>query len=508
MVVLKTPTAYTGAGQAEVSDYVVGNTGTLVAGPTSFNNMTADTMDNAEFADYNSSGVLWADVTPTYASSVANDSELKVAFDNYIIALKKQALLNKKIEICNAVKSAAGGSATSVARVHLSDNTEVEVDEYLAILNAKLTELQNGDLAKYSQVYTTAKNKVNTLIGEMNSLQDEVNLANEVDKGKSFPSGLFDTEPTPVYNGNQSTTADPNDTYPSESDGRKSTVQKGTGTEGSPLTVSEEILKKYLEDVYGVALKDQESDTTKKANYYNGTTHADIPTYSPTVTKDAIDKSLDYNKADGKIKWKDPLQAPLADGDKNSVEGSPYHDDKTVEFMKKFRDDKVADAKAAYEAAVRAENGQGAVAEDGIVKIYVNLANIGDGTAKEKWQYVADAAVEEGKDFNFYYTSILPSGQTSSLLITSIEFDKDVKQHAFRDIQLDLDVTSESAQVVYNGDVIEATAANATITGAKTTAETYATVDGPVQWAADTTARSENITDKDPNPKADTTVTP
>ena len=197
----------------------------------------------------------------------------------------------------------------------MSDNTEVEVDEYLQILNAKLTALQNGDLAKYSQAYTTAKNKVNTLIGEMNNLQDEVNAANEVDKGKTFPSGLFDTEPTLVYNGNQSATADPNVSYPSEADGRKSTVQKGTGTEGSPLTASEEILKKYLEDVYGVALKDQESDTTKKANYYNGTTHADIPTYSPTVTKDAIDKSLDYDKSNGKIKWKDTLQAPLVDGD-------------------------------------------------------------------------------------------------------------------------------------------------------------------------------------------------
>lgn len=514
LITLKTPTATIGGGTTAVQGYDNGS-GVATTTDANLDNMTADTMDNEEFADYNSDGVKWAVVTPTYGT-VANNSALKTAFDNYVIALKKKALLDEKIKICDDAKALENGSTTSVARVTLADGNKMEVEEYKAILVAKRTALVNGDLATYEAEYNKQKKIVNDAISDMNDLQDEINLANEVDNGKveTIPNGLFDTNPTATYGGDKDAGNNNNDTYPTEaSGGRRSVVN---GTNGTTDTITEKILKKYLEDVYGVALKDQESDTTKKNNYYqqdatksaDGKARFDQPTYSPEVTKVAIDKSLDYDKSNGKIKWKDTLQAPLAEGDKTKVEASPYHDDKTVEFMKKFRDGKVTDAKAAYEAAVRAENGQGAVAEDGIVKIYVNLANVGNGETKEQWQYIADAATEEGKDFNFYYTSILPSGQTSSLLITSVEFDKDVKQHAFRDIQLDLDVTSESAQVVYNGDVIEATAANATITGAKTTAETYATVDGPVQWAADKSARSENITDKDPNPKADTTVTP
>ena len=86
-----------------------------------------------------------------------------------------------------------------------------------------------------------------------------------------------------------------------------------------------------------------------------------------------------------------------------------------------------------------------------------------------------------------------------------MEFDKDVVQDSFRSVDFDLNVESESAQVVYNGDKVQATAANATITGANTTDAEYNVTD-TVKWAADGTNVAP--TDEDPNPKADAEVSP
>ena len=177
--------------------------------------------------------------------------------------------------------------------------------------------------------------------------------------------------------------------------------------------------------------------------------------------------------------------------------------------MKTYRDGITKNKKDAYDALVKVENLDVANGEKGTVKIYVNLDNIGDGSTGKKWQYVPEAATGDnaGKDFNFYYTSILGSGDTSKLLIKSLEFDKDVKQDAFRDIQLDLNVASESAQVVYNGDMAQSTAANASIYGADPEKAEYALTEA-VKWVADTTAVTDDnvINDKDPNPKADANV--
>lgn len=80
---------------------------------------------------------------------------------------------------------------------------------------------------------------------------------------------------------------------------------------------------------------------------------------------------------------------------------------------------------------------------DDDVVIYINLANIGDGTAANKWQ--AD-------ETNFYYTSILAPGNTSAMLIDSVELSEDTKNGAYMNFDYDLTIAMNSAQAVYAED--------------------------------------------------------
>jgi alternate signal-mediated exported protein len=118
----------------------------------------------------------------------------------------------------------------------------------------------------------------------------------------------------------------------------------------------------------------------------------------------------------------------------------------------------------------------------------INLQNIGDGTAADKWQNVGGSNSSAGA---FYYTNDLESGTTSTMLVDSVVFDS-TNTFAYSTLDFDLDLKLDSVQVVTTNDGIEvlpgATAAGSqqTILGAKATATNSGKEINSIAWAATT----------------------
>jgi hypothetical protein len=83
--------------------------------------------------------------------------------------------------------------------------------------------------------------------------------------------------------------------------------------------------------------------------------------------------------------------------------------------------------------------------------IYINLENIGDGSESNKWE-LTPTLVPGAKEANFYYTSILGSGETTEILVDSVELSGNTSNIAFKDFDFDLNVTVDSSQVVISED--------------------------------------------------------
>ena len=471
--------------------------------------LTIDNMDMARFQDpyFKADGTL-GDKTGVFGTDVAwNDGTrknpyatgatgaLKDAWDAYVQQTKRMILVQAKIDLLTAY------TTTDVGR------NDTERVNYLNLLKSNKNAIQ-ADLDAAKTTYNNQVTALNTNLTQMNAYQDDVNAANEV-TGTDY--GCVSTTPSG---------------YPSSAtDSHGKTWQSVVKNNGTKDTGKEVTLKNYLTAVYGVAYKDSGvTDYTGAADSDDLDTdlYADIWTYSPTVTKTKIDVSLEEDGTTGKIKWKASTQLENTTDDPDSIEAKPYYIDKKVNMMKDRRDHEINDVNGVggatadgwlkkYNDALATSNGNSAdAASVGPIDIYVHLANLdGTGATAEKWQYIADATPPGGtaaNEYNFYYTSVLPSGQTSKLLIESVEMSNAVTQDMFRDLQFDLNVNAESAQVVYDGDIARPTSANATLSGAKTTADGYRTGD-VVTWEKDTTAKTAP-TDRDPNPKEDTTVTP
>jgi len=185
--------------------------------------------------------------------------------------------------------------------------------------------------------------------------------------------------------------------------------------------------------------------------------------------------------------------------------------------MKKVRKGEADAAYAAYEAlleenALRATTQQMSsnIAAGKDIILYVNLDHIAEDTnpadgkmdAADKWQYMGDASdTKTATAFDFGYTGILETGEVSSLLIKSVEFDQNVKQDAFKELKFDIDVALESAQAIYEGQEIKSDAAKASISNIEPSEDRYANSDAIVTWVAEGTAPNPDITDNDPQPK-------
>ncbi|WP_303838315.1 BsaA family SipW-dependent biofilm matrix protein [Ruminococcus flavefaciens] len=119
-------------------------------------------------------------------------------------------------------------------------------------------------------------------------------------------------------------------------------------------------------------------------------------------------------------------------------------------------------------------------------KINIELDNIGDGTAADKWQPIGTAGAT-----TFYYTDDVEAGETTSKLVKNVQLDKGATQEDFLAFDFDLNVNLESIQVTKGSDGKETVdsvtgsnwAATAGATGA-TGAATAAADLASVSWTA------------------------
>lgn len=74
------------------------------------------------------------------------------------------------------------------------------------------------------------------------------------------------------------------------------------------------------------------------------------------------------------------------------------------------------------------------------LKINIELDNIGDGTAADKWQKI-------GTGTTFYYTDDVEAGETTNILVKNVQLDSGTTQEDFLAFDFDLNVNLESIQV-------------------------------------------------------------
>lgn len=103
-------------------------------------------------------------------------------------------------------------------------------------------------------------------------------------------------------------------------------------------------------------------------------------------------------------------------------------------------------AKSAYDTAVASYNTSNAD-----LKIYVNLSdNVGTAATANGWQLLPNPIAND--EAVFYYNGILEGGETSSMLIKSVELDSGATQDMYKSFDFDLNVALDSAQIVYDAD--------------------------------------------------------
>jgi predicted ribosomally synthesized peptide with SipW-like signal peptide len=521
--------------------------------------MTADNIDETRFKDPGSiapsgatwvtgaadgAGVEWIDVAaPATSGDVLTKWQALVyQTQRKVLNLKKQELVQKAIDEAGGIHP----SSTDVAR------SELEAQNKLADLKEQLTGIEN-DLANAQSAYYTVANEVKTEIEKMNRCQAKVDLANAeyntymtvagnavVKNNKTTDTETY-TMPTAVI------TTDLKD------------VTAATVVNGTKDSVKEDIFENKLLAIFGDAVKDTsfeykekaldltgdgseyveaESDVTYKSTYTcekeedelpadtvaanKVTGHAeDVFTYSVKATKDQIDNNLSVTEATGVTNFTTGSGAKYTNtAAQNKIKSAPYWKDVVTDNMVERRTNDANKEYADYQALLdqnamlanqqQLVDDEGALATDE-VKLYVNLVNVvddvditADETNRDKWQYVGESDYEtdkSAKEFVFGYTGILEAGETSSLLIKSVEFDKDTTQDSFRDLKFDINVLVESAQAVYNANRVESTAAKEGITVISPTEPDYASVDEAVKWEADATSPTTLPKDNDPNPK-------
>jgi len=511
--------------------------------------MTADNVNEKRFADPgstrpatgwpangDSSGVKWAAVT-----APATEGSLVSLWNNYVYQTQRKVLNLKKQELVKAVIADGTGVKTDVGR---------SVDEAKVYLKALEEELEGieTDLLAAKTAYETEANSIRDEVSKMNACQIKVDNAN-----KQYNGYLDATDPTGYAKPNATVSTNIKEVTAAK-------VVNGTETDRSKIdTPAEDAFEGKLKTIFGVAELDNaftyteqtlegseyigaetsvdyESDyacdgvaTTHTADDDQATGHAtDVFTYSVKATKDKIDNSLEQtdktvtvaNGAFETVKITTFKATPYDTTAQTAIKSAPYWKDYVTDKMVEFRTGKKDAAYDAYEQllkdnAMLAEK-KALVASEGKattdeVKLYVNLANVvetvdtaADETNRDKWQYVGDSDYstdKSAKEFVFGYTGILEAGETSSLLIKSVEFDEDTTQDSFRDLKFDINVLVESAQAVYNANRVESTAAKEGITVISPTEADYASVDEAVKWAPDTTSPTQLPKDNDPNPK-------
>jgi len=139
----------------------------------------------------------------------------------------------------------------------------------------------------------------------------------------------------------------------------------------------------------------------------------------------------------------------------------------------------------AEQAMTQAESDMKAAnATDGILKIYVKLAdNVNTTGTAQAWQMLpANVANDTAV---FYYKGILEGGETSAKLIDSVELDKNANQDMYKYFDFDLNIALKSAQITYADDneTILATATPSEL-DAVATLTTPKDIDTEVTWAA------------------------
>ena len=153
----------------------------------------------------------------------------------------------------------------------------------------------------------------------------------------------------------------------------------------------------------------------------------------------------------------------------------------TYTVAKDYLDDLEADAAAALDEAALQAIRDAANAEH-TIKIKINLA---DGVADATNPTWSQFPVANGENVaHFYLNKVLEAGETSDMLIDSVELDGESTTPAtFKDMTFDLNVALKSAQVTYDEDnnIVE-TAADSTFTNAEVTNIDQTTK--AVTWAA------------------------
>ena len=295
-----------------------------------------------------------------------------------------------------AVAALTYDKLTSAAAPHFTDGTELHT------LNQKVVDLLKAQL-EYDQAYRAAKDAVSTFLDKLDTLG---NAADPVAAASSTTETIGGKTITyHEYDVSADTAAYPGVHTDGASDDWKWTTASGLKNELETLKAEREKLKEKLTSL----------NTARDSAYQDSVNHQTSGYGTADVSAHTAADNLDAAKAAYTAAYKDYVAAKQA------------YDQK----------------KAEYDAA---DN----------LRIYINLANVvTEGGVNGKWQIVPVGT--ENKEYStdntdtatFYYTSILPGGATSAMLIDSLELDEKATQDMYKSFDFDLNVGLESRQIAY-----------------------------------------------------------
>ena len=209
---------------------------------------------------------------------------------------------------------------------------------------------------------------------------------------------------------------------------------------------------------------------------YGNTTNT--PTNEPAASTQAEVTAL----SDGLYKtWK---QAVLNTATMQTAYDTAKGSNTTASSARATADANVAQTKAALDAAKKAyEDAQKALAGTGDIKINIFLQNdVTAGGTADKWQILPTTVTNN--EAEFYYTSILDKGETSTQLIDKVVLDASVTQDMYKSFDFDLNVALDSVQITYDTDQETILATGATEQFGKTATLTDAkNINTAISWS-------------------------
>lgn len=373
----------------------------------------------------------------TPSPNISNDTivptEVRTAINNYNPSLDQaKANLNQLDSLYSSISSDVSAINTALATLKDADVSASDAASAVQTLQAKAADLEAA-LTQYKGKYAElVENTENiTVLGLTNSSEHKDNINTQLTKAtalkNSINTGIAALSQAYTEKAAALSTANTSD---SAADAVwAAAVTAYNDAVGKPSSSDPTVEATGATLAYETAIKAAgEAATTSRVTITNNAGTI-VPEYSANATAPATDPQIPN----------DAFYTEYIGAAGTPAQPSSDRVDGLEQTMKDALDNTKA-KKGSYDDAVAV------LSQTSTITIYVNLAN----NYSANWTF--DQSTSGSQKASFYLNSILGAGETSNMLIESVELADTVEAGQYKDMTFDLNVGLESAQVTYADD--------------------------------------------------------